>query len=93
METICLLSMCAWMVDEFGSVEQREKWIPGLGTMEKLASYCLTEADQGSDAANLRTSAKLQGDHYILNGAKVRLTNWLFVGIIPSFKCIIFTFF
>ena len=85
--------MCAWMVDEFGSVEQREKWIPGLGTMEKLASYCLTEADQGSDAANLRTSAKLQGDHYILNGAKVRLTNWLFVGIIPSFKCIIFTFF
>ncbi|KAK3098499.1 hypothetical protein FSP39_020088 [Pinctada imbricata] len=67
---ISIHNMCAWMVDEFGSVQQREKWIPQLASMEKLASYCLTEADHGSDAANLRTTAKLEGDHYILNGSK-----------------------
>lgn len=36
-------SMCAWMIDEFGSEEQRRHWIPSLATMEKLSSYCLTE--------------------------------------------------
>ena len=36
-------SMCAWMIDEFGNEEQRNKWIPKLATMESLASYCLTE--------------------------------------------------
>ena len=35
--------MCAWMIDEFGNKEQRERWIPQLASMEKMASYCLTE--------------------------------------------------
>ncbi|XP_072548273.1 isobutyryl-CoA dehydrogenase, mitochondrial [Salminus brasiliensis] len=63
-------NMCAWMIDVFGSNEQREKFCPELCSMEKFASYCLTEPGSGSDAASLLTSAKLQGDHYILNGSK-----------------------
>lgn len=65
-------SMCAWMIDEFGNKELSQKWIPQLGTMEKLASYCLTEPNHGSDAANLSTTAKQVGDKFILNGSKVR---------------------
>ncbi|XP_062872714.1 isobutyryl-CoA dehydrogenase, mitochondrial [Trichomycterus rosablanca] len=63
-------NMCVWMIDTFGNTEQREKYCPDLCSMEKFASYCLTEPGSGSDAASLLTSAKLQGDHYILNGSK-----------------------
>ncbi|XP_063527708.1 isobutyryl-CoA dehydrogenase, mitochondrial isoform X4 [Pongo pygmaeus] len=63
-------SMCAWMIDSFGNEEQRHKFCPPLCTMEKFASYCLTEPGSGSDAASLLTSAKKQGDHYILSGSK-----------------------
>uniref|UniRef100_A0A8C9VXU2 short-chain 2-methylacyl-CoA dehydrogenase n=1 Tax=Scleropages formosus TaxID=113540 RepID=A0A8C9VXU2_SCLFO len=63
-------NMCAWMIDTFGSAEQRHKFCPELCTMDKFASYCLTEPGSGSDAASLLTSAKLMGDHYILNGSK-----------------------
>ncbi|KAJ8315317.1 hypothetical protein KUTeg_007467 [Tegillarca granosa] len=68
---ISIHNMCAWMIDEFGSDELRNKWIPKLATMECLASYCLTEPDYGSDAANISTTAVLKGDHYVLNGSKV----------------------
>ncbi|MBZ3869407.1 Isobutyryl-CoA dehydrogenase, mitochondrial [Sciurus carolinensis] len=64
------VSMYAWMIDSFGSDEQRHKFCPPLCTLEKFASYCLTEPGSGSDAASLLTSAKQQGDHYILNGSK-----------------------
>ncbi|KAL7831702.1 hypothetical protein AOLI_G00292500 [Acnodon oligacanthus] len=67
---ISIHNMCAWMIDTFGSNELREKFCPDLCSMEKLASYCLTEPGSGSDAASLSTSAKLQGDHYVLNGSK-----------------------
>nr|KAF6281964.1 acyl-CoA dehydrogenase family member 8 [Myotis myotis] len=50
--------------------EQRHRFCPPLCTMEKFASYCLTEPGSGSDAASLLTSAKRQGDHYVLNGSK-----------------------
>jgi alkylation response protein AidB-like acyl-CoA dehydrogenase len=63
-------NMAAWMVDTFGNDEQRARWLPGLFTMEKLASYCLTEPGAGSDAGNLSTRAIRDGDHYVLNGAK-----------------------
>lgn len=66
-------SMCAWMVDEFGSDEQRAKVVPELCTMDRLASYCLTEPSAGSDAANLQTRAVKKGDQYILNGSKVSI--------------------
>ncbi|XP_040339520.1 isobutyryl-CoA dehydrogenase, mitochondrial isoform X2 [Herpailurus yagouaroundi] len=68
---ISIHNMCVWMIDTFGNEEQRHKFCPPLCTMEKFASYCLTEPGSGSDAASLLTSAKRQGDHYILNGSKV----------------------
>ncbi|CAG2229334.1 ACAD8 [Mytilus edulis] len=68
---ISIHNMCAWMIDEFANDDLRQKWIPQLAGMEKLASYCLTEPDNGSDAGNIKTSAKLHGDNYILNGTKV----------------------
>lgn len=63
-------NMCAWMIDTWGSEEQRQRFLPSMMTMEKIASYCLTEPGAGSDAASLRTKAVRDGDHYVLNGAK-----------------------
>uniref|UniRef100_A0A8D0X3Y3 Acyl-CoA dehydrogenase family member 8 n=1 Tax=Sus scrofa TaxID=9823 RepID=A0A8D0X3Y3_PIG len=63
-------NMCVWIIDAFGNEEQRHRFCPPLCTMEKFASYCLTEPGSGSDAASLLTSAERQGDHYILNGSK-----------------------
>ena len=63
-------NMTAWLIDAFGTVEQRQKWLPKLCTMELLASYCLTEPGAGSDAAALVTRAVRNGDHYVLNGQK-----------------------
>src|SRR3954470_2736550 len=63
-------NMCAWMVDTFGTHEQRKSWVPRLASMESIASYCLTEPGAGSDAAALRTKAVRDGDHYVLDGVK-----------------------
>jgi alkylation response protein AidB-like acyl-CoA dehydrogenase len=67
---ISIHNMVVWMIDQFGTDEQRHRWIPALAAMEQLGSYCLTEPDAGSDAAALRTTAVLDGDHYVLNGTK-----------------------
>jgi alkylation response protein AidB-like acyl-CoA dehydrogenase len=67
---ISIHNMASWMIDTFGSADQRARWLPGLMAMDQMASYCLTEPNSGSDAAALRTSARRDGDHYVLNGAK-----------------------
>ena len=67
---ISIHNMASWMIDAYGSDEQRREWLPRLCTMELLASYALTEPGSGSDAAALRTSARRVGDHYVLNGSK-----------------------
>ncbi|HRF09759.1 MAG TPA: acyl-CoA dehydrogenase family protein [Xanthobacteraceae bacterium] len=67
---ISIHNMAAWMIDTFGSEELRQRFLPKLCTMEHFASYCLTEPGAGSDAASLRTSARRDGDHYVLNGEK-----------------------
>ncbi len=67
---ISIHNMASWMIDRFGSREQRERFLPKLTTMEHFASYCLTEPGAGSDAASLRTRAERDGDHYVLNGSK-----------------------
>jgi len=67
---ISIHNMSLWMIDTYGSLEQRQKWLPALCSMEKVASYCLTEPNSGSDASALRTRAVLDGDHYVLNGSK-----------------------
>jgi len=63
-------NMASWMIDRFGSEDLRHRYLPRLTTMELIASYCLTEPGSGSDAANLRTTARLDGDHYVLDGSK-----------------------
>jgi len=62
--------MCAWMVDRYGTHEQRKAWVPKLASMETVASYCLTEPSAGSDAAALRTKAVRDGTDYVLDGVK-----------------------
>ncbi|KKW65614.1 acyl-CoA dehydrogenase family protein [Mycolicibacterium elephantis] len=63
-------NMCAWMVDTFGTHEQRKSWVPRLASMEAIASYCLTEPGAGSDASALRTKAVRAGGDYVLDGVK-----------------------
>lgn len=67
---ISIHNMVAWMIDTYGTDEQREEWIPKLATMEHLGSYCLTEPGAGSDAAALSTRAVRDGDEYVINGTK-----------------------
>ena len=63
-------NMCCWMIDSFGTPEQRAAYLPDMVTMAKIASYCLTEPGAGSDAGALKTKAVREGDHYIVNGSK-----------------------
>ena len=63
-------NMASWMIDRFGSAEQRARFLPDLTSMAHLSSYCLTEPGSGSDAAALATRAARDGDDYVLNGAK-----------------------
>lgn len=63
-------NMCAWMIDSFGTDEQRKEWIPRLAPMDVIASYCLTEPGAGSDAGALSTRAVKHGGDYVLDGVK-----------------------
>jgi alkylation response protein AidB-like acyl-CoA dehydrogenase len=63
-------NMATWMVGQWGSHSLRHAWGASLSSGEKLASYCLTEPEAGSDAASLRTTAKLEHGRYVLNGSK-----------------------
>ena len=67
---ISIHNMSSWMIDNWGTEEQRQKWLPKLTTMELISSYALTEPGAGSDAASLRAKAVRDGDDYILNGSK-----------------------
>ena len=67
---ISIHNMASWMIDTFGSEEQRKLWLPGLTSMETVASYCLTEPGAGSDAAGLKTKAVRDGDDYVITGTK-----------------------
>ena len=67
---ISIHNMVAWMIDRFGTEEQRQTWVPKMCAMEIMGSYCLTEPGSGSDAAALRTKAALDGNQWKLNGTK-----------------------
>lgn len=67
---ISIHNMATWMIDCFGNDDQRGRYVGELATLDKLASYCLTEPGAGSDAASLKTKAVKDGDEYVLNGAK-----------------------
>ncbi|HKT76762.1 MAG TPA: acyl-CoA dehydrogenase family protein [Sphingobium sp.] len=67
---VSIHNMSCWMIDSFGGQAVKDKYLPSLVPMEQLASYCLTEAGSGSDAAALKTKAVLDGDHYVVTGSK-----------------------
>jgi alkylation response protein AidB-like acyl-CoA dehydrogenase len=67
---ISIHNMASYMIDSFGSDDLKARFLPQLVGMDKVASYCLTEPGSGSDAAALKTTARLEGDHYVVNGTK-----------------------
>ncbi|MEU3330532.1 acyl-CoA dehydrogenase family protein [Glutamicibacter creatinolyticus] len=67
---ISIHNMVVWMIDAFGTEQQRSRWLPGMLQMQQLGAYCLTEPGIGSDAAALSTRARREGDDYVLNGVK-----------------------
>ena len=67
---ISIHNMTGWMIDKFGTEEQRQKWLPQMTTLEKYCSYCLTEPGSGSDAAALKTKAERDGNGWKINGGK-----------------------
>ncbi|MBD8735833.1 acyl-CoA dehydrogenase family protein [Sphingomonas sp. CFBP 13706] len=67
---ISIHNMAAWMIDRFGSAAVKDKYLPDLVKMDRLASYCLTEPGSGSDAAALKTRAVRDGDDWIVTGSK-----------------------
>ena len=68
-------SLCCWPIEHFGTQEQKEKYLPDLATGEKLGAFGLTEPNAGTDAAMQRTVAEDKGDHWLLNGSKIFITN------------------
>jgi len=67
---ISIHNMVAWMIDSFADADLQGRYLPKLVSMEHIASYCLTEPGSGSDAAALKTTARLEGDHYVVSGTK-----------------------
>ncbi len=59
----------------YGTAEQKQRWLPGLATGELMTAIAMTEPGTGSDLAGITTSARLEGDHYVVDGAKTFITN------------------
>jgi len=68
-------SLCAASIDKYGTEEQKKKYLPALAKGEKVGAFGLTEPNAGTDAAGQQTTAILNGDHYVLNGQKIFITN------------------
>ena len=66
-------SLCTGHILQFGTENQKQKWLPKLATAEWIGAWGLTEPNTGSDAGNMRTTAKKDGDHWVINGTK----NWI----------------
>ncbi|GEN54792.1 MULTISPECIES: acyl-CoA dehydrogenase [Halobacillus] len=69
------ISLASWPIYKFGTEEQKKKYLTQLASGEALGAYALSEPGAGSDVSSMRTQAKLDGDHYVLNGSKVWITN------------------
>jgi alkylation response protein AidB-like acyl-CoA dehydrogenase len=85
---ISIHNMASWMIDRYASEAQRQRFLPALTTMEKIASYCLTEPGSGSDAAALKTRAVKDGDDYVLNGSKAFISG---AGVSDVYVCMVRT--
>ena len=68
-------SLCCWPIANFGTEEQKQKYLPDLLSGAKLGAFGLTEPGAGTDAAMQKTTAVDQGDHWVLNGSKIFITN------------------
>ena len=68
-------SLCASLIEQFGTEEQKQKYLVPLAKGEKLGAFGLTEPNAGTDASGQQSQAILEGDHYILNGQKIFITN------------------
>lgn len=68
-------SLCAWPIEAFGTEEQKQKYLPGLASGQLLGAFALTEPNAGTDAAMQQTVAVDKGDHYVINGSKIFITN------------------
>ncbi|MFS0593690.1 acyl-CoA dehydrogenase [Cytobacillus horneckiae] len=68
-------SLAGWPIYKFGSEEQKHKFLKPMAQGEKIGGYGLTEPGSGSDAGGMKTTARLEGDHYVLNGSKIFITN------------------
>lgn len=68
-------SLCTWPIYAFGTDEQRAKYVPDLASGRKLGAFGLTEANAGSDSGGTQTHAVRDGDHWVLNGSKIFITN------------------
>ena len=72
---ITIHNMATWMIASFAAEDLRDEFAPGMAMGEKLGSYCLTEPGAGSDAGALRSTARRDGDDYVLNGSKIWTTH------------------
>ncbi len=68
-------SLAGWPIYTFGTEEQKQTYLKPLALGEKLGAYGLTEPGSGSDAGAMRTTARLEDDHYVMNGSKIFITN------------------
>lgn len=68
-------SLCTGHILQFGNENQKRKWLPKLASAEWIGAWGLTEPNTGSDAGNMKTAAKQDGDHWIINGAKNFITH------------------
>ncbi|WP_165998678.1 acyl-CoA dehydrogenase [Bacillus sp. Cs-700] len=68
-------SLAGWPLNAFGTEEQKQKFLRPMAEGKLMGAYGLTEPGSGSDAGGMKTTAKLDGDHYILNGSKIFITN------------------
>ncbi|OLO42249.1 acyl-CoA dehydrogenase [Alkalihalophilus pseudofirmus] len=69
------VSLCSWPIYKFGTEEQKQKYLRALAEGRSIGAYGLTEPGAGSDVASMKTTAKEDGDHYVLNGSKIFITN------------------
>lgn len=68
-------SLASWPIYKFGTEEQKQKYLRPLAEGKKIGAFGLTEPGSGSDAGGMKTTARLEGDHYVLNGSKIFITN------------------
>lgn len=78
-------SLCCEIIRLFGSDEQKQMYLPEMAAGQRIGAYCITEPDAGTDVASLKTTAVLQGDHWVINGTKSYVTNGAFAGIFVVF--------